>query len=548
MPVGVSYLSFLSSLRSSCAPDGAAWGVPTTKLAVSFLTATATSFQSSARAKTARPSPAPKPSAPNSLSTNPAVAPKGPATPEDDRPAPKQVVEISPLPNPLPSPQPSSQFPPQLPPQPPPEPPSRPLPQPSSNRLPRPTPNPTTRLLSQPKASAQGQQISISLSEPGSKSVHEYGSTVPRPVQSLGNNLITANPFSEFVIGSQTVQPGGPEITVAGQPTSLAPAANHIVIGGSTIIVIPTNRRILRPLTIGGNAINANSASQFIIGSKTLEPGSPAIIVSGTPISLDQSASDIVIAGTTTPLTALPTPSGPAIVIAGKTIFPNSVSAYIIGSQTLIPGAPAITISGTPISLAPSASKVVIGGATIPLSAAPTPIAPALTIAGKTIFPNSASEYVIGSQTLIPGAPEITVSGTVLSLSPSPLALVIDSKIIPLASPTVASILTIGGHTITPDAASRYIVDGQTLIPGGSAITISGTRISLAPMATNVEIGSSTLGLGGLIISGIGALPTEHASATAPEAYRGEATRTRRVGVGAGMLGVGIGLVVWMGL
>lgn len=67
-------------------------------------------------------------------------------------------------------------------------------------------------------------------------------------------------------------------------------------------------------------------------------------------------------------------------------------------------------------------------------------------------------------------------------------------------------------------------------------------------MATNVEIGSSTLGLGGFIISGIGALPTEHASATAPEVYLGEATRTRRVCVGAGKLGVGIGLVVWMGL
>ena len=153
VPVGVSYLSFQSSLESGCGPLVGAFGIPTTKLAVSLLTATATSFQSSAGAKTARPSPAPKPSAPNSLSTNPAVAPKGPATPEDDRPTPKQVVEISPLPNPLPSPQPSSQFPPQLPPQLPPEPPSRPLPQPSSNRLPRSTPNPTTRLLSKPKAS-----------------------------------------------------------------------------------------------------------------------------------------------------------------------------------------------------------------------------------------------------------------------------------------------------------------------------------------------------------------------------------------------------------
>jgi len=91
------------------------------------------------------------------------------------------------------------------------------------------------------------------------------------------------------------------------------------------------------------------------------------------------------------------------------------------------------------------------------------------------ITADSASEYVIGSQALIPGS-AIIVSGT--PVSPGPSALVIGSSTHFLTS-TAAPLLTIGGSTITANSASQYLISGQTLIPGGSAIIVSRTPISL---------------------------------------------------------------------
>jgi hypothetical protein len=57
---------------------------------------------------------------------------------------------------------------------------------------------------------------------------------------------------------------------------------------------------------------------------------------------------------------------------------------------------------------------------------------------------------------------------------------------------------------VTPNAQTEYIVgDGQTLVPGGPGITVSGTPVSLAPGATRVVVGGSTAGLGSVILSGL---------------------------------------------
>ncbi|MCJ1467133.1 hypothetical protein MMC07_005755 [Pseudocyphellaria aurata] len=93
----------------------------------------------------------------------------------------------------------------------------------------------------------------------------------------------------------------------------------------------------------------------------------------------------------------------PSFTIGGLVIFPNSASEYLIGKQTLIPGSPAITVLGTPISLAQSASNIVIGGITSLFVNSATPLPP-LTIDGTKILANSTSEYLISSQSLIPGS------------------------------------------------------------------------------------------------------------------------------------------------
>ncbi|MBE7181085.1 MAG: hypothetical protein INR71_07735 [Terriglobus roseus] len=61
---------------------------------------------------------------------------------------------------------------------------------------------------------------------------------------------------------------------------------------------------------------------------------------------------------------------------------------------------------------------------------------------------------------------------------------------------TSAPVLTIDGHTYTaqPGGGTTYIIDGQTLTPGG-VVTVSGEVISLSPGATVVVVDGKTITL-----------------------------------------------------
>lgn len=153
-----------------------------------------------------------------------------------------------------------------------------------------------------------------------------------------------------------------------------------------------------------------------------------------------------------------------------------------------------------------------------------TPQAAALTINGVAVTPNSASTYVVEAQTLRPGGPAITVSGTRISLASDTAAVVVGSEtsVISRFMPTRAveparpksdspqpATLTINGITVIPNSASVYVLETQTLEPGGPAITVSGTRISLASNAATVVVGSQTsalsktMGIGDYVWAGL---------------------------------------------
>lgn len=116
---------------------------------------------------------------------------------------------------------------------------------------------------------------------------------------------------------------------------------------------------------------------------------------------------------------------------AKKTDFSNadSSSYYALPSVGLgKPGASEITVSNIVDSMAFSASTIaIIGTSTQPLvhgngpeitqTAAPPPIReiPILTFAGSTFTPNSASQFIVGHQTLTQGS-RITISGVPISL------------------------------------------------------------------------------------------------------------------------------------
>ena len=318
----------------------------------------------------------------------------------------------------------------------------------------------------------------------------------------------TANPSSHFVGPSATLIPGGPPITISNTPVSLAASANYVVVGHSTYAqgAPPASAAALLPL--GGTFITANTASQFFIGSQTLNPGG-AVTVAGTQISLPSGASYVLVGSSTVSLVTPPAiTSSPSILsFAGQAYTANpSNGAFVIGGQTLTPGG-AITVADTPISLPLGSSYALVGSSTVALIGSPvaTNTPKILTFAGQTYTADSNDgAFTIAGQTITPGG-AITVSGTRISLSPSTTAdayAVIGSSTIPLEPATAGlDLLTFGGKVYTANSFTDFVIGGQTLTPGG-IITVDGTPISLAPTATDAVVGTSTVGIGGYIMNG----------------------------------------------
>jgi hypothetical protein len=173
---------------------------------------------------------------------------------------------------------------------------------------------------------------------------------------------------------------------------------------------------------------------------------------------------------------------------------------------------PAQTSSGSTAS-GPANSNLV--SAPAQTSSGSTASAPAITIGSSTISANSASQYIIAGQTLVPGS-SITlgsgISTTVIALqtSGSNTVLVVGSSSSTLvkAAATVPPPITVGSSVITADSASHYDIAGQTLAPGSSGIVVGGTTISLASGGTQLIEGTKTIaestGIGGIIWSILG--------------------------------------------
>lgn len=202
-------------------------------------------------------------------------------------------------------------------------------------------------------------------------------------------------------------------------------------------------------------------------------------------------------------------------VLEGQTFTPRLASGYNIGSSTLIAGGAPIIVSGTPYSLASNGLALVVGSSTQLFAPAPAPTpAPAtpatkiVTFDGSTCTLNSASQFEIAGETLSSGS-VITVSGTRLSLASNAEAFVVGSSTQLLAPSPAADILTFGGSIYVANSASQFYIAGQTLAPG-SAITMSGTPISLDEAATQAIVGSSpeilvkATALASVIIAGFG--------------------------------------------
>jgi hypothetical protein len=200
-----------------------------------------------------------------------------------------------------------------------------------------------------------------------------------------------------------------------------------------------------------------------------------------------------------------------------------------------------VSVQGTPIVIQTSngQTQVVVGSSTVLLSPSPSAqgqiTAVPLIIAGQTITANSAGNFIIGTQTLAPGGPAITVSGTTISLAPSGSIAVINGVTSTLApGPAQATaklgppLLTLNGHTSTANSATQYVIGpGTTLTPGG-VVTINDIVVSLSPSETDIVVGGTTslLGAGTATGTGVGAGATTRSTHSSAGAARARGTGT----------------------
>ena len=317
----------------------------------------------------------------------------------------------------------------------------------------------------------------------------------PTPQAALRFGPQTVNPNAEgnYIIDGQTLTPGH-AITVSGTRIALNAAGSEAIVSNSVHSLGP-DPRMVAPVTVDNHVLTPVGHGSYVVDGQTITPGTGDITVSDTRIAMPSPRLVAAIGSSIQTLPSVPMHQD-AITVGGETFSPNKDGTYVIAGQTLVPGGSTIVVSGTPVALAPDGSSAIVGSSVENLQADPTPM-PAITIGSQTILPKNQGTYLIGGQTLAPGGPPITVSGTRVSLAADGSEAVIGSST-EMLTPASAAFppITVDGQTITPNNGGTYVVDGQTASPGGSAITVDGTPVSVFSHPSALVIGGSTEYLG----------------------------------------------------
>lgn len=253
--------------------------------------------------------------------------------------------------------------------------------------------------------------------------------------------------------------------------------------------VLSTSSPIVEPVPIimsttdkqGSLVLSTSTAAAIaVVITTTNAQGQTMVSTSVSTVPVTGSVPTVISSTNAQGILASTTSFIPAIVL---TTTNNQGSQILVTSQVL----PAIVL--TPSNA--KDSQIHLTSPTVPA----VTVQPALTVGTQIVTSNAQSQYIIGSQTLIPGS-AITIDGTKISLAPGGTEAVVGTiteRLTPGLVPAVTAPpnLAIGTQTITPNVLGQYVVGTQTLTPGG-VITVSGTSISLAPGRTQAVVGSIT--------------------------------------------------------
>lgn len=255
-------------------------------------------------------------------------------------------------------------------------------------------------------------------------------------------------------------------------------------------------------ISYAGSTITPDTYSQYSIPHiGNISPGGMPVTTNNIVYSLATSATALISNGHTIALQtfAVSVPDTfkeaavPALTFGGSTYTVDSSSHIVVAGQTIVPGASAVMVSSTPISLAPGAKVAVVAGQTQTLTPASIAAEPVLTFQGSTYTANAASAFVIAGQTLSPGG-TITASSTPISLAAGAAYAVIAGSTQPLAlAPAPTGPPTFTFNGSTYTAGiGSDFVIGSQTLTEGGVVTIAGTPISFASNGGDVVVGSST--------------------------------------------------------
>ncbi|KAF2843008.1 hypothetical protein M501DRAFT_1012386 [Patellaria atrata CBS 101060] len=308
-----------------------------------------------------------------------------------------------------------------------------------------------------------------------------------------------------FIIGSSTVS-AGQTITINNTPVAVnvRPEATQIAVGGMTLPFFSPPRN---------GVSNVNNAGENAGENSVDNSGQNA----GQNDDEDSGENDSEDASGNSGENANAHQSFHPITVSGQVLAETDSGGILIQGQTLTPGSViAIDNNGAPLiislDMSPDGVRELVFGGTSTITLPPTqtiPPNPLLSINGEIIAPNSQGRYIVDNQTLTPGGPPITVSGSVISLAPSATFVVVDGTTSKMILPTAAfveageyvftttmpALLTMGDEVYTANSQGNFIIEGQTLRPG-EVVTVDGTRVSLDSEATEVVVGTKAEELG----------------------------------------------------
>ena len=332
----------------------------------------------------------------------------------------------------------------------------------------------------------------------------------PAPLMTDGGIVHMTNGGLE--VGSQTLIPGS-QVTLSGHLVDYA-NPSQVVVDSSTYGLAAISSA--QPLVIGGQTLSRADNGGVVIAGSTVAPngvativghtyslaGSSSIIDNGQTYSIPPTSNAYLVQAITTNNDALPTA---AMTLANGMVVTPEVGAapganptfrMPNGADISVGGSP-VVVSGTTYSALPSGQGFLVNGKStmaLPMvtAGAMSPTPAVYTIGGQVCTANPTG-FAIGSTSLSPGGPAVTVSGTVVSLDKSS-HLQIGSSTMDLTSqyPVATNdVVSVGGTAVTC-APTGFVVKGSTVSPGGSAVTINGTVMSL-DHSSHLQVGSSTV-------------------------------------------------------